>query len=47
MKPDLCCCSPIHNAVLMSNLKLVRRFATVLSALGRSLDILNKYGEVS
>ena len=47
MKPDLSCCSPIHTAVLMSNIKLVKRFATVLSALGRSLDILNKYGEVS
>ena len=39
--------SPIHNAVLMSNVKLVKRFSTVLSALGRSLDLLNRYGEVS
>ena len=30
----------------MSNVKLVKRFSTVLSALGRSLDIFNKYGEV-
>ena len=30
----------------MSNIKLVRRFCTVLSALGRSLDMINKYGEV-
>ena len=30
----------------MSNVKLVRRFSAVLSALGRSLDIFNKYGEV-
>ena len=39
-------CSPLHNAVVMSNVKLVRRFSAVLSALGRSLDIFNKYGEV-
>ena len=37
--------SPLHNAVLMDNVKLVKRFCTVLSALGKSLDILNKYGE--
>jgi len=36
---------PLHNAVLMSNLKLVKRFSTVLSALGQSLDLTNKYGE--
>lgn len=36
---------PLHNAVVMSNVKLVRRFSAVLSALGRSLDIFNKYGE--
>ena len=39
--------SPLHNAVLMSNVKLVKRFSTVLSALKRSLDLLNRYGEVS
>ena len=40
-------CRPLHNAVVMSNVKLVKRFSAVLSALGRSLDIFNKYGEVS
>ena len=35
----------MHTAVLMDNVKLVKRFCTVLAALGKSLDILNKYGE--
>ena len=39
--------SPLHNAVLLANIKLVKRYSTVLQALGKSVDILNKQGLVS
>ena len=39
-------CSPLHNAVLLANSKLVTRYCTVLLALGKSVDIWNKQGLV-
>merc|ERR1719347_1968732 len=33
---------PLHNAVLQSNLKLVRRFSRVLTAMKKTLDLINK-----
>ena len=41
------CSSPLHNAVLQSNLNLVIRFSSVLSALNQSIDLLNFQGMVS
>ena len=38
--------SPLHNAVLLANSKLVARYSTVLLALGKSVDIWNKQGLV-
>lgn len=35
---------PLHNAILLANTKLVTRYSTVLLALGKSVDILNKQG---
>jgi len=35
---------PLHNAVLLANTKLVTRYSTVLVALRKSVDILNRQG---
>eukprot|EP00090_Calanus_glacialis_P001022 TRINITY_DN10734_c0_g1_i1.p1 TRINITY_DN10734_c0_g1~~TRINITY_DN10734_c0_g1_i1.p1 ORF type:complete len:339 (-),score=81.09 TRINITY_DN10734_c0_g1_i1:347-1300(-) len=44
LKQDLHGNYPLHNAVLQSNLKLVSRFSSVLSALNKSLDLPNFQG---
>jgi hypothetical protein len=37
---------PLHTAVLLGNMKLVRRFAAVLAALGWGVDLANRAGMV-
>jgi len=46
LHPDLHGNYPLHNAVVLSNLNLVKRFSLVLSALGKSVDLVNRAGLV-
>ena len=37
---------PLHTAVLLANIRLVRRFSLVLLAMGRGVDLPNRDGMV-
>jgi len=44
LHPDLHGNYPLHNAALLSNINLVKRFSLVLAALKKSVDLVNRNG---